>query len=237
MKLPWVQKDGKQWGFHSAFWTWCPDSNCKNAGEIDIFEMLGWYSSNTVTTNVHTCYPCIKCEPNYFQAHTLSNFDYRGWHTYAVEWDSKLITWYVDGVIIRRIENKNLDYINQHSIVDSVEIILGVGVSDRNQNLPPTSPPFKEYMFVDYVKVYSLKCDKNTVVTVIPNFKTYCYAVKKSITLGSNTIIPQRDNISLRATDFIQLNPGFEVPLNTELFLGVNPCDGPNVLCNTIPEQ
>ena len=79
-------------------------------------------------------------------------------------------------------------------------------------------------MYVDYVKVYQLKCDKNTVVTKIPNFNTYNYAVKKSISLSGATIIPKSSNISLRATDFIELKPGFETPLGTEMYLDVSPC-------------
>jgi len=171
IKIPY--KNG--WGFWPAFWTWRGyTQNWTNAAEIDIFEMLGErYSSNTTTTNVHTCYPsedpnCIK--PNNFQAHILSNFDYRDWHTYAIEWNADKIIWYVDNVAIRTLKNANLDNYG-NSIIDSVQIILNVAI--LKDYLPPTFPPFQEYMYIDYVKVYQLRCDKNSVVTKITNFNTY----------------------------------------------------------------
>jgi hypothetical protein len=49
-------------------------------------------------------------------------------------------------------------------------------------------------------------------------------AVQKSITLSGATTIPAGSNISLRATDFIELKAGFEVPTGRELYLDVTPC-------------
>jgi hypothetical protein len=80
-------------------------------------------------------------------------------------------------------------------------------------------------MYVNYVKVYDLKCDKNTVVNEIYNFNTYNYAVKKSITMSGATTIPTNSNISLRANDFIKLEAGFYAPAGTTLYLDVSPCE------------
>ena len=59
----------------------------------------------------------------------------------------------------------------------------------------------------------------------IPNFGTYHYAVKKSISLTNATTIPAGSNITLRANDFIELKPGFEVGIGRSLYLDVSPCD------------
>jgi len=55
------------------------------------------------------------------------------------------------------------------------------------------------------------------------------YAVKKSISLSSTTTIPQNNKICLRATDFIELKNGFEVPLGAELYLDVTPCESAGI--------
>jgi len=211
-------------GLHSSFWTFINETAPPhNAAEIDIFEISGGDPSNTITTNIHTCYKCpvpegIFCNPNcefnyYHATHSLSNFDYTGWHTYGLEWDRNKIIWYIDGKPFRTTSN--------HGVIDNVNIIFNISV-DKVKN-PPTS--LIEYMYVDYVKVYSLKCDGNKeAVNEIPNFNTYNYAVKKSITMSNATTIPS-GNIHLRATDFIELKPGFEVPLGKELFLDVSPCE------------
>ncbi|MCL2722755.1 MAG: hypothetical protein FWD47_15605 [Treponema sp.] len=76
-------------------------------------------------------------------------------------------------------------------------------------------------MYVDYVKVYQLKYDCGTTVVGIPDFSTFDYKVKKSITLNSPMYWTGRtaamNKVTLRATDFIELQGGFEVPLGVEL--------------------
>ena len=224
-KLPYMSKPnpnpttGYGYGLWPSFWTFIGDgvSGASNVAEIDIFEMLGKLPSNTITTNTHRFY---SNDVDHYQETVLTNFTYTDWHTYSIEWDANKIIWYVDGKIIRTLTN--------HNIIDPIRIILGNGID--KDHLPPTSPSFTEYMYVDYIKVYQLKCDKYTVVNEISNFNTYNYAVKKSITLSGATTIPKNSNIFLRATDFIELKPGFEVPLNAELYLDINPCDNTSVV-------
>jgi len=217
IKLPFRRVGNKSWGFFPAFWSWQGDLKpVSNQAEIDIFEVFGgeYKEPNTINTCIHRWYNNNNGDQG--RSHTFSNFDYTDWHTYAIEWDKDRIVWYLDNKAIRTTVN--------HLIVDPVRIILNLAIQSQSYYLPPTSPTFKEYMYVDYVKVYSLKCDKNTVVTQIPNFNTYNYAVKKSISLSNTTTIPANSNITLRATDFIELKAGFEVPLGRELYLDVSPC-------------
>jgi len=198
--------------FHHAFWTWQGVGAQFNQAEIDIFEM-GWQpNSNVITTNIHTCYNGPNCNENYFQEHIFSGFSYSDWHTYSIEWNADRIIWYIDNIPFRTTIN--------HGIIDPVRIILGMGI-----NKAPSSPPFTEYMYVDFIKVFQLVCEqKDTVVTQIPNFNTYNYAVKKSISLSGTTTIPVNSNICLRATDFIELLPGFSMDTGRELYLDITPC-------------
>ena len=113
-----------------------------------------------------------------------------------------------------------------HGILDPVRLIMNIAVAKGKGLQPETSPYFEEKMLVDYVKVYGLKCDKHTTINEIPDFSSYDYKVKKSITLGSGTTIPTGTDISLRANNFIELRPGFEVPSDGRLYLDVSPCQG-----------
>jgi beta-glucanase (GH16 family) len=207
-------------GLCSSFWTFRHEGATTNAAEIDIVETFsGEYKySNIINTCIHKCYPSVtpNCVSNYGVKHDLPNFDYSDFRTYALEWDANRMIWYVDGKAIRTLAN--------HKIVDPVRIILNLAIQSESKYYPPPTGSWSEYMNVDYVKVYSLKCDKNTVVNEISNFNTYNYAVKKSITLSGATTIPAGSNITLRANDFIELKAGFEVPIGRELYLDVSPC-------------
>ena len=205
-------------GFWPAFWTYRKEGGI-TAGEIDIFEIYGCKKKNHLETNVHSCYDNdnnhdtavlnLKC-------HDLKNFDYTEWHTYAIEWDRNRIIWYVDRQPIRIMRN--------HGIIDTVHLILNLATQQRSGCRVRQYPPLVDYMNVDYVRTYSLRCDDETVVWDIPNFSTYDYKVKKSITLSDETLIPVEGEVSLRATQYIELRPGFEVPEEGTLFLDVCPC-------------
>ena len=236
MKLPFRKEGNKVCGIVPSFWTYRSEIKpVENGGEIDIFEMFAYdYNApNSLNTCIHTCYKSDKgkpdnppehyaaCNESYGMSHTLSNFDYTGWHTYALEWNYDRITWYIDNKAIRTIQNRGGNIYNP-IIARPVKFIMGISVDSKNS--PQRTPYFEEKMYVDYIRSYQLKCDKTTPVNEIANFNTYDYKVKKSITLSGATTIPANSNITLRATDFIELKPGFEVPTGRELYLDVSPC-------------
>ena len=220
IKLP--QRSGVGYAFWTFVGKYLPHS--KNAAEIDVFEKDWYQKENELFSCVHTCYPdpiydpdCIK--PDHRVNYSISGFDCREWHTYAIEWNADRIIWYIDSSAVRTLRNYDLDSYG-NTIINPVRIIFNTGI--HHEHFPVS--PFSEKMLVDYVKVYSLKCDKNKVVNEISNFNAYNYAVKKSITMSNATNIPANSNITLRATDFIELKPGFEVQTGRELYLDVTPC-------------
>jgi hypothetical protein len=83
-------------------------------------------------------------------------------------------------------------------------------------------------MYVDQCNHYKLRYDCIPVVE-IPNYNTYYYAVKKSITLSGLSSLKSGEDVSLRASSFIELKDGFEVPLGAELYLDINPCEAEKV--------
>jgi hypothetical protein len=84
-------------------------------------------------------------------------------------------------------------------------------------------------MYVDCEKVYDLRYDCHNHVTInsFADFANYDNKVKKSITISRNTVMSSNNAISLRATDFIELQGGFYAPLETSLYLDNTPCDAP----------
>jgi beta-glucanase (GH16 family) len=149
-----------------------------------------------------------------------------GYHWYGLEWDRDYVTWYLDRKAVKRLLNS----VNGNAGVQHpMYIHLGIALSET-QNLPwtcaiPTNTQFPKDMLIDQVNAYRLKCDKNTVVNEIINYNTFSYAVKKSISLSSLSSLSSGKNVTLRATDFIELKSGFEVPLGAELYLDINPCE------------
>ena len=226
IKFPFRRENNKSWGFGYGFWAWRYDGEASNVAEIDPMELFGgdFKQPNSFNTSVHTCYGASTCSKNMFL--TLTDFDYRDWHTYAIEWNSNRMIWYVDGKAVRTLSN--------HGIIDPVRIILSLGVQREKNKLPPTSPSWAEYMYVDYVKVYCLKCDKNTplIINDLTDLATYDNKVKKSITINPITI-PAGSKITLRANDYIELKPGFEAQAGREFYLDVSPCE----TCVPIAEQ
>ncbi|MDR0438349.1 MAG: glycoside hydrolase family 16 protein [Bacteroidales bacterium] len=228
IKFPYRQN----YGFFPAFWTSVEQGDYGGrASEIDICEIFGSRDNPyEIATNAHACYN-ERDPANCFQdeagagllRHTLAT-PYTEWHTYAVEWDADWIIYFVDGKPIRILGNDNIGNSNNH-IADPVRVILNLAIQkEEDHPFPPTSPRFEEYMYVDYVKVYQLNYGCREVVNEI-DFNTYNYAVKKSISLSGATTIPQGGNITLKASDFIELKNGFEVPLGTELSLEIHSCE------------
>ncbi len=214
IKLPY------QDGFWPAFWTW-RGSGATNDAEIDIFEMIGGdeklHSPHITTTNVHLNYSGTS---NYPGAHKLNNFSYTDWHVYAIEWSPSKIIWYIDGSPIRLLPNPG--------VTGPIRIILNHAIDW--DSLPPISPHFNYYMYVDFVKVYKLNNDCNTNINVCNyNFSTHDNRVKKSITIGNvngsciNSIEPGK-NVYLRASEGVLINGDFTVPVGAELYIDVNPC-------------
>jgi len=213
-------------GFWPAFW-FHSSGTCWYQ-EIDVFEIYPCWQ-NSVDIAPHWGFDCQPVKAPY--THVACNFPYT-WHWYGLEWDRDKITWYIDRKIVRQ-ETNNM---GGKGIQNPMRIIINTALHSPDDDCPITSNSvFPNYMYVDQANVYQLKCDKNTVVNEISDFNTYCYAVKKSISLGGATTIPAGSNISLRATDFIELKPGFEVPLGAELYLDINPCSGPNYICPPSP--
>lgn len=195
-------------GFWPAFWLQSGSCVANNYNEIDVFEMDGDYPTLT-TNNLHNC-----VDPSPYAEQPCPNYSL-AYHNYSVEWTPSRIVWYLDNNNIRNEKNV-------YSLTQPQSVIANLAIFPWN--LPNSSTPFPSYMYIDHIKVYQLKMDCNTNVNNISNFNTFNYAVKKSISLGSSTLIPSNSVITLRTTDYLEMNAGFEIPLGTEFVLYPTSC-------------
>lgn len=211
------------YNFFPAFWTVVGDGvNFVNFSEIDIFEFLPGTQDqplypnnyNIIKTNVHLVYD--GSDPN--RGLDLAFVDYRNFNTYGVEWTPTRITWYINDIPVRYLDNPGVN--------DYVKVILNVALNPWNSNSSLT--PLPSDMVVEFVKFYDYNKDCSTVINSCSfNFSSYDNKVKKEIVIGgngcSNSILSSQ-NIILRASDGITINGDFTVPVGGQIYLDANKC-------------
>jgi len=229
-------------GFWPAFWTFVGDGvpYNTNAGEIDIFEMLGSEPTSTITTNVHHDY-CSPSRPDYNNGNcsnlpsdylelTPTGFSWDGtWHTYGIEWSPSKLIWYIDGIpsrVYHQTGQTDLATGMPMYPVDPVRIILNLALEPWSP--PNSSTPFPSDMRVDYVRTYKLDNDCNAnLIACNYNYSSHDNKVKKNIKIGTEGCInslSNGDNVYLRASEGITINGDFTVPTGAQLYLDVNTC-------------
>jgi beta-glucanase (GH16 family) len=205
-------------GNFPAFWLW---SGTNRYSEIDIFEHTIHEDIDDYKEFTGSYYD------SYGEGHKIIDYTISSgelpltnFHTYAIEWSPKIIIWYFDGKQIGAA-------INELEITDEpmpikINFALDNYVSGADNNLFPLD------MKIDYIKVYQLECDCNSLVSITNSSQLngYAHSVKKKITIenSSSVIKVQGEGISLRATDEITINGNFEVPLGTEFFATTHGC-------------
>ena len=219
-------------GLWPAFWTIHggkpsqPTPNCWYE-EIDIFEP----ANCQVRANKHHVGYWYRIDENDMNSSTVKepftkhNVDMRLWHKYAIEWLPDRLIFYCDGESFFVIGNGKRTPYHQNT---NLFIDLQIDTIKPDWCPPNIYNGILGYFDINYFRYYTLDCG-NVVITEAQgngyNFNNYTYDVKKSC-IFKNTRIPSSTNITIRATDFIELKENFEVPLGAELYLDVNPCDG-----------
>lgn len=151
------------------------------------------------------------------------------WHTYGCDWQPGRITWYLDGEIIG-------DYFDMDGVpTHPLRIIANYSLNDYGvQNEYPNQIPFwrgTDNMLIDYIKVYQLKCDCDSYVTITNEYEldNFDQKVKHSVEIGSTNEIQvlNTTDVTIRASDHISITGPFEVPIGAELGMIVHPCPYP----------
>lgn len=141
-------------GLWPAFWMLGIDRKTKGwplCGEIDIMENIG-KQPNTVRGTLHG--------PGYFREKSIGkDFHKTGerfaneFHLYAVEWEPEQIRWYVDDEHYFTLTPQDLP--GPWAFDHPFYILLNVAVGGVWPGYPDATTTFPQFMYVDFVRVYS----------------------------------------------------------------------------------
>jgi beta-glucanase (GH16 family) len=131
-------------GLWPAFWTLRPTRQWPP--EIDVMEVLG-HEPDHVHLHTHFVDPAAKDnhgnEGKYWKGPDFS----AGFHTFAVNWQPGLLTWYVDGV--ERYRNTHAPDVPMYLIAN-----LAVGADNSWPGAPDATTVFPASYEIDYIRVY-----------------------------------------------------------------------------------
>jgi hypothetical protein len=92
--------------------------------------------------------------------------------------------------------------------------------------LADNTTPFPSDMLIDYVRVYELKEDCNDFINSTNyDFSTYNNVEKNFINIGQgggNNSLSVGDNITIRASQYIEINGDFYVPVGASFYMDAN---------------
>ncbi|MFG3640946.1 family 16 glycosylhydrolase [Micromonospora sp. NPDC047762] len=138
-------------GIWPAFWMLGTGGGWPDAGEIDVMENIG-REPNTVYGTVHG--PGYSGAGGITGSRTIGSPLADTFHTYRVDWEPNVITWYVDGVQYHRVDPARLGG-NRWVFDHPFFMILNVAVGGNWPGYPDGSTQFPQQMLVDYVRVSS----------------------------------------------------------------------------------
>ena len=136
-------------GLWPAIWMMPTDSYYGGwplSGEIDIMEMLG-QQANKIYGTLHFGQPQQMRQGTYVLP---GGYFSASFHTFAIEWDSTSISWFVDSTMYYKT------YITQ-PFDKRFFLILNVAVGGNLPGSPDYTTYFPQKMAVDYVRVYRKK--------------------------------------------------------------------------------
>ena len=155
IRLPYGQ------GIWPAFWMLGDNISTvgwPKCGETDIMEMIGGGENRD-----DTIYGTIHWDQNNSHqsvgsgAHELPDpqFFYQDYHVFEIEWSSTLIIWKLDMVEFFRTSVDVTQFPNREEFHQPFFIILNCAVGGNWPGNPDASTVFPQYLYVDWVRVYS----------------------------------------------------------------------------------
>jgi len=188
--------------------------------EIDIFEPNG--NDNFLGTQFHsgvhaTHNGVYKAKANVYKGFSdlSKNFNH-----YALIWTPQYVQVLFNGSFLYEIVAP--EYIPSHPMF----VFLTFQI-DAWGGAPNASTSFPLYWQFKNFKYYRLKTDcPNGITQSNFNFTTHDYKVQKFYSL-TNSVVPNNSNIVIRATDYIEFNGDFTVPLGSTFTATTH--------CNTCP--
>jgi hypothetical protein len=209
------------------FWLAYSDSII-NWSEIDIFEING--RNNLYTSNIHYRHApqTSEADHKYINYVHPSNISANTWHTAGCLWTGNAITFFLDGAETYKLNNPLIkpDSLNLMPMI----IDINAPVEHLGEVFDPVYS--KDYQYqIDYVKVWQLQEECDTIKTYCSTFNpaTYISKLYKSISIGGSgcsDAITNTANLGLYATDFVLLDDGFSIDANSTISIDIQRCDG-----------
>ena len=136
-------------GFWPAFWL-LGETGTTGVNEIDIHEFIG--------STLNTVYMTVHWGPSYATGHQSDSTSYVGsdfsgdFHTFAVDWDSNRIIWYVDGLERFRHTGVGVPQVEMY-------VIANFAIGGSWPGPPDSTTPFPSNYDIDYIRVYRRLAD------------------------------------------------------------------------------
>jgi beta-glucanase (GH16 family) len=142
-------------GLWSAFWMLghgYPATPWPVCGELDIMESRG-RDPTTTSSAVHG--PGYSGTTPFVHANRLTRGDAGAFHTFAVEWDSLRVRFFVDDTVHYTITHSDVERFGQSVLDQPFFVILNLAVGGTFDGDPQSDAIFPATMLVDYVRVYA----------------------------------------------------------------------------------
>ena len=142
-------------GLWPAFWMLgaaFPTTSWPACGELDIMENHG---SNVTSTSSAIHGPGYSGNTPFAHAFKLARGTFASdFHTFAVEWDSTRIRYFVDGAAHYTVRRSEVERYGKWVFDQPFFLILNLAVGGNFDGDPKSDAPFPATMLVDWVRVY-----------------------------------------------------------------------------------
>jgi beta-glucanase (GH16 family) len=142
-------------GLWPAFWMLgaaFPTTSWPQCGELDIMENHG---SNVTSTSSAIHGPGYSGKTPFVHAATIARGTFASdFHTFAVEWDSTRVQYFVDGAPHYTVTRAEVERYGKWVFDQPFFVILNLAVGGQFDGDPKSDAPFPATMLVDWVRVY-----------------------------------------------------------------------------------
>ena len=143
-------------GLWPAFWmlgTGCPATPWPRCGELDVMENRG---SAPATTSSAVHGPGYSGATPFARPHSLASGTFADdFHTFAVEWDSLRVRFFVDDAVHYAVTRDAVERFGESVLGRSYFLILNLAVGGTFDGDPRSDAIFPATMLVDFVRVYN----------------------------------------------------------------------------------